>query len=666
MASAIYKMVSGYSWAALLWLNLCAVPGIAQTSFPVDAEIKNSTCMQANGTITLNASGGESPYMYSITGRAFQSSGLFENLKPGYYTVGAKDASGLFVTRVVLVQNRDDPPEISDASAITPSACDKSDGSITLLAIGGMPPYLYSIDLEHWQESPVFTGLPAGNYDLFVKDAKGCTGSRTRVIINTCMLDIAISELVNSCAGDGKIAGLKGRGGRSPYYFSLDGGQFTITDAFENLSPGIHILLVKDAHGTVGAFGIQILAACTFNVQVKTGYTGCSERGGFIQLTPQHGKSPYLFQLDGGLPQPDPVFNNLSPGNYLVRATDVTGALWTAAVDVPGAGGASSFDLGADTGICSGTTLLWPRPLAGNQITWSPAAGVSDIHSSQPILAPAITTTYYVTIASEDCPETDSITIGVYPVPVANAGDDITLCAGQTATLTGSGGSLYQWSPADGLNDATIANPRVLSTGSDITWTLTVTDSYGCQSLPDQVAVHFGSTAPVFAGNDTTIRRGEPVTLQATDPTGAGFNQWTWEPAAAVESPQSPQTVSHPQHDQVFRVVATNGQGCTGIDEVMVKVVAGSDILFPTAFTPNNDKRNDFLRPIPIGMRELTSFQVFNRWGQEVFRDAGQSPGWNGEFNGKPQPTGYFVCIARGIDISGRVIEKKGAAMLVR
>jgi gliding motility-associated-like protein len=91
------------------------------------------------------------------------------------------------------------------------------------------------------------------------------------------------------------------------------------------------------------------------------------------------------------------------------------------------------------------------------------------------------------------------------------------------------------------------------------------------------------------------------------------------------------------------------------------------DIFVPTGFTPNGDGRNDFFRPIYVGMKTVEYFQVYNRWGALLYsNDLDNGHGWDGTIKGVKQSTGTFIWMVRATDILGKVHFKKGTVQLIR
>ncbi len=134
----------------------------------------NASSCENDGTIRVFATGGSSPYTYSIDNVSFGSSNLFAGLSASNYTVYVKDVKGCTGSLNVTINLNE---IIVTAYATAASNCASSNGTITLYRTGGVGPYTYSLDGMNYQASSVFTGLVPGYYEGFVKDSKTCTAS---------------------------------------------------------------------------------------------------------------------------------------------------------------------------------------------------------------------------------------------------------------------------------------------------------------------------------------------------------------------------------------------------------------------------------------------------------------------------------------------------------
>jgi gliding motility-associated-like protein len=208
-------------------------------------------------------------------------------------------------------------------------------------------------------------------------------------------------------------------------------------------------------------------------------------------------------------------------------------------------------------------------------------------------------------------------------------------------------------------------NPTSRPPGS-ISYVLRVTDTLGCPKPSfDTVLVTILPKVQAFAGNDTTVVIGQPLLFNAT-----GGDDYTWSPPSFLSNAfiNNPIGVYNSSIDSIrYKVLVKNILGCSDSDYVKVTVFKTSpDIFVPTAFSPNGDGRNDLFRPIPVGIKRLDFFRVFNRWGQLVFASDSPFKGWDGSFGGRPQGNDTFIWVAQGTDFTGKVIYKKGSVTLTR
>ena len=137
---------------------------------------------ESTGSITFSASGGTGTLSYSINGGgSFQASNVFPGLAAGAYNLVVQDSVGCsnFGTATLT-----DPPALTFTTTnVNPAPPGSSNGSITFNASGGTGALSYSIDGgSSLLASNAFPGLPAGTYNLVVKDANACTKTGTATL----------------------------------------------------------------------------------------------------------------------------------------------------------------------------------------------------------------------------------------------------------------------------------------------------------------------------------------------------------------------------------------------------------------------------------------------------------------------------------------------------
>ena len=231
-----------------------------------------------------------------------------------------------------------------------------------------------------------------------------------------------------------------------------------------------------------------------------------------------------------------------SPGSVWVTVTDQFGCEDGDTLFV----GVDSFsiDLGADTTLCPGDLIsLDPGP-GGATYLWGHGP------TSQTIMAGPGQAYSVSVINANNCLRQDSITLSAFPTPTISLGNDTLLCAGNTVTLdAGPGFVSYQWSNGDSASQTSVSIPN--------TYTILATDANGCQAS-DTIMVGVDSLN-IDLGNDTLLCQGNTVTLQATP----GLASYTWSNGDSAFST----TVTGPAN---FSLVATDSNGCVGVDTIFV------------------------------------------------------------------------------------------------
>lgn len=215
---------------------------------------------------------------------------------------------------------------------------------------------------------------------------------------------------------------------------------------------------------------------------------------------------------------------------------------------------------------------------------WSPATGLNDSTLANPYAAPSSTVEYVLTVWSNGCPGTDTVTVNVHTNPTAAAGPRTDICLGESTVLYGSAAGdstatyTYSWSPSTSLNDPNAQNP-VATPDTTTTYYLVATSQYGCESPADSVEITVKPTPIAEAGPQLTVCLGGSgqlnggyyyTTTPAADPSQVYFS---WLPGAGSLSDT---TIGNPwvtpsQTGYYFLQVRHNT--CLTTDSVLVTVI---------------------------------------------------------------------------------------------
>lgn len=239
-------------------------------------------------------------------------------------------------------------------------------------------------------------------------------------------------------------------------------------------------------------------------------------------------------------------------------------------------------------------------------------------------------------------------------------------CVKDIVSFTGtqlSGGaavSTWYWNLGDGSSSNNNNVQHVYNKGGVYDIKLVATAASGCKSdtLEEQVTIY---ATKAFAGRDTVVATNQPFQLG-----GSGGIFYRWSPGSGLSDPDIARPIATLQSNMQYVLTAYTPLGCATTDTINIKAIKGPAIYVPNAFSPNNDGRNDRFRFIPVGIREVLYFRIYNRYGQLVFSSNNTEPGWDGNVNGKQQPAGTYVWMVSGYDFNGDIHTKRGTVVLVR
>jgi gliding motility-associated-like protein len=296
-----------------------------------------------------------------------------------------------------------------------------------------------------------------------------------------------------------------------------------------------------------------------------------------------------------------------------------------------------------DTALCNGNPVTLSSSLAtGNR--WS----TGDTTQSITLTSPG-TVALWQAAASGCTSDTVYFTVAQADIDL---GPDVSMCAGESITLTVQGSGSYAWStgasgPSINVAPATTTTYWAQEAGSGCSDTVVVT-------------VH---PAPKAQFTVTPTQGPAPLAIQVNN-TSTGATSYSWTFGDGNTSTQPNPTHSYVQDGSyTIRLVVTNAFGCadTAIS-TPVQVISANNFWIPNSFTPGNrDGVNDVWEM--QGIPEPYQFSVFDRWGNRVYYSADYQNNWDGTYNGQPLPLGAYTYLIeyRYINPNATVANPEGA-----
>lgn len=365
-----------------------------------------------------------------------------------------------------------------------------------------------------------------------------------------------------------------GQGRTTPYTFTVkvrDNGCPPKTSVFNYI---INVNKTTGATAIAGVFSTCSNVLRTFTVNGLPGNTyNWSVTGGVIQGVPTGPSAGIIFTQSG---------------NQTITVAEISAAGCTTIVTkLVNVLQGPAADAGPPVTICSGGSATIGTTLTGTiTYSWSPSIGLSATNIAQPTVSLVNTGTanltqkYFVTATNlfNGCSATDSVVVTVRPLPAVAAGNDRTLCSGDSSRLgnvNSPGANTYSWSPTNFLSSANTAAPFFnATTPGTFTYILTTTSIQGCVNR-DTVVVTVLPLPVVYAGQNDTICSGQNKLLGGPGQNGTTY---LWTPGNNLSS----NSVAQPTFNFVnfgntpvsfTYILRGTRQGCILRDTVIVTVL---------------------------------------------------------------------------------------------
>ena len=292
------------------------------------------TC--TDGEITAYPVGGTPPYQYYFDGATIsQDTPNFTVSTPGVYDITVIDFNNCSASTSITVDAISEPTFAVSPNSIL-CAENPNSGSITISVSNPNGNTLrYSIDNGvTFFNSPVFTGLVAGDYNVVVEYSIGSSVCITAPQLVTISTATPITANVNlttpyTCTTNGVITVSGVSGGTAPYEYSIDGINYQSSNTFTGLTSGTYTITVRDANNcSFGAAPITIdpLTPPT-DLDFSNTPVDCITNTTTVTVTATGGLSPLEYQISAPSTSVTPYqgsnsFSGLLPGTYTFQVRD--------------------------------------------------------------------------------------------------------------------------------------------------------------------------------------------------------------------------------------------------------------------------------------------------------------------------------------------------------
>ncbi|WP_162915526.1 T9SS type B sorting domain-containing protein [Paraflavitalea soli] len=462
---------------------------------------------------------------------------------PGIYTVTAQ----LYNTLNQLIETVNVPVEVKDPLRrlladypTDTSFCSGNELKIKLRVINGIfrwskkdPGYpVYSLSIS---DSMSIVGSGRYYVELLQNDCNGCKriDSIDVEVLPTPYVDFGTDRTL--CTGDSTLLYMQNSG--ATYVWNT--GETTPTLWIKQ--PGTYWGKAEfNNNGCPKSDTIVItgIPGVAFSLPADT--TLCND----AQLVLKPGVSGATYQWQNGSTADQFVVQQ--PGKYWVRVTASNGCFKPDTIAVAYVT-AQNVQLGADTILCRGETLLLQANIAGGQYLWS-TGGVADNIS--------VTTSgnYWVAVTTGLCTVKDTIGVTFNNKPVFDLGNDSSLCDGTTLVLRpGITNATYQWQDNSVADSFLVKQPGL--------YKVTVKQA-GC-AVDDEVRFTYKPLPVLYLGNDTSICLNAQLTVDATH---ASIGSYLWQDGLTTAT----RTINRAGD---YSLQATGTNGCINRDTLRVSMV---------------------------------------------------------------------------------------------
>ncbi len=515
-------------------------------------------------------------------------------------------------------------------------------------------------------EDPIISGVTTGDdgtYSLVISIGScSSTNSDINVTVNG-LPSLSASGTDISCFGENDGEATVSATGNGPFDYSWSPSGGTSVTA-SGLAQDTYTVTVTDNNNCESTEVVTINEPTEIVLTTSTTSSQCTVEDGSATVSAVGGTGNYTYEWNDASNQTTAVATGLGAGSYEITVTDDSGCSVTETVNVSSVNGPTVSIINVTDVSCPGESSGSAEAdvtggTAPYTYNWSPGGQSSAIANN-------LSAGNYTIEVTDDagCLGTANITIDA-PAPFdvsatvndadcgQNNGDIIVTASGSNGNLT------YDWTPVSGSSSSLLN----ISGG---TYTLTITDDQACTFDTSFVVNATGGLSAVITPDSVTIDQGDLVNISTTvDPNVSG-ETYSWSPSDGLSCNDCPNPIANPEESTTYIVTIQTADGCSETDSVQIIVDDPCGKVFvPNMFSPNNDGKNDELC---VYGGCLTSFEIniYNRWGEVVYRSNDPEMCWNGTYKNERLNTSVFAYKLTYVDQNGEEQSESGNLQLIR
>jgi gliding motility-associated-like protein len=578
-------------------------------------------------TISLHAGPGFKRYTWQD---GFADS-IYTAYLPGIYHVTVEDSCGNIYRDTVVISLAPTIP-----FDLGPALLRCNNDTLTITAPAGFSHYSwasnYNISSQQGQVVKVWPAVDTV-YSVIATVANGCLLYDTIRIRVSQSPPIALGNDTSFCQG-GSLP-LNAGPGFTTYLWSTGAATQNITAT----AAGQYWVRGTTVNGCISTDTLSILNVYA-NPVINLGGDTSVCQGATLPLNAGAGYAGYLWST-GAITQ---NINVAATGLYWVQVTTGNNCRSRDSVQLLNIYPRPSVFIGNDTSFCQGGAVALNAGPGFSSYLWNTGAVSQSISAS--------TAGYYwVQVANGfNCSSRDSMQIiAVFAKPVINLGRDTILCAGSSITLTpGNGFSAYLW------QDNSIGTSY--TTGAAGTYWVQVSNGSNCVGTDTMRVLKISPIPKNFAPLSAGMCIYEPLLVKGR----GSYSKYLWSTGSTNSTTQIPLPGN-------YWLQVTNADGCAAKEDFTVfDKNCRIGIYFPKAFTPTGDARNDLYRPGVYGPLEYFTMEIYNRYGERIYRTTDPAKGWDGAYKGAAQNTGGYVWMSTYKFKDQAAVADKGSFLLIR